>query len=59
MRLELVASSTSADLLGVCGLDERSAIAVARGGTVLRWSSGAWHREHAGTSEDLYDVRGA
>ncbi len=57
MRFEPVPSDTNADLLGVCMLGERSAVAVGRGGTVLRGIDGRWRLEDAGTDEDLYAVR--
>jgi hypothetical protein len=56
VRIDVDDSGATADLLGVHVAAANDALAVGRGGTILRWNGARWLREDAGTDEDLYAV---
>ena len=49
-------SGVTADLLGVCVRSAIDAVAVGRGGVIVRWDGARWAREASPTDEDLYAI---
>ena len=56
MRVAAANSGVTADLLGVCVRSAIDAVAVGRGGVVVRWDGARWGRESSPTDEDLYAI---
>jgi hypothetical protein len=49
-------SGIATDLLGVCVRSASEAVAVGRGGVIVRWDGERWAREPSPTEEDLYAI---
>lgn len=56
MRVVAADSGVIADLLGVCVRSAIDAVAVGRGGVIVRWDGARWAREPSPTDEDLYAI---
>ena len=56
MHVEAANSGVTADLLGICVRSASEAVAVGRGGVIVRWDGARWTREPSPTDEDLYAI---
>jgi trimeric autotransporter adhesin len=56
VHVEAASSGIVDDLLGVCVRSESDAVAVGRGGVMVRWDGSRWTREPSPTQEDLYGI---
>lgn len=56
MHVEAANCGVVADLLGVCVRSASEAVAVGRGGVIVRWDGSRWTREASPTEEDLYGI---
>jgi hypothetical protein len=56
VHVEVANSGVTTDLLGVCVCSTSEAIAVGRGGVIVRWDGARWAREPSPTDEDLYAI---
>jgi hypothetical protein len=56
VHVEAANSGVTADLLGICVRSAREAVAVGRGGVIVRWDGARWTREPSPTEEDLYGI---
>ena len=54
MRVVAADSGVTADLLGVCVRSALDAVAVGRGGVIVRWDGARWARESSPTDDMHY-----